>query len=196
MKKLILILGLGGSGTRIFAEIIKQLGISIGNNINKSNDNLDTALLKNIFDYDITNDPYNSNYYDSFSNTIKIQFSKSGYDKLNIFCIKNPFNIHLLHHYIKFCKLEKYELYVYHILRNYKYMINSNNKIQYNKFVNKYKYEYNNINKYIEFWYNINKEINDILICNNIKHITLYYDNMLKNIENTLIKMCSLINIS
>ena len=34
-KTMMLILGLGGSGTRVFAEIVKTLGISIGKQTNE-----------------------------------------------------------------------------------------------------------------------------------------------------------------
>ncbi len=33
--------GIGGSGTRVVAAILKELGIFIGDNLNASNDNLD-----------------------------------------------------------------------------------------------------------------------------------------------------------
>ena len=47
MKKVIAIGALGGSGTRVVAQILKNSGIYIGDNINHPNDNLIfTALFK------------------------------------------------------------------------------------------------------------------------------------------------------
>jgi len=48
MKSIIAIGGLGGSGTRVVAEIVKESGYFIGNDLNKESDNLlFTRLLKN-----------------------------------------------------------------------------------------------------------------------------------------------------
>ena len=43
-KKMIILTGLGSSGTRVYAEIFKNFGFHIGNHLNESFDNLDTAL--------------------------------------------------------------------------------------------------------------------------------------------------------
>ena len=44
MKKINILTGLGSSGTRVYAEIFKNFGFHIGNHLNESFDNLDTAL--------------------------------------------------------------------------------------------------------------------------------------------------------
>ena len=47
MKKIVAIGALGGSGTRVVAQIISNLGVDIGDNLNYPNDNLIfTALFR------------------------------------------------------------------------------------------------------------------------------------------------------
>ncbi|MBL4743417.1 MAG: hypothetical protein JKX87_02075, partial [Cycloclasticus sp.] len=46
--KTVAIGGVGGSGTRLVAEICKECGVFIGSNLNKSNDNLSFPNLKEI----------------------------------------------------------------------------------------------------------------------------------------------------
>ena len=47
MKKIVAVGALGGSGTRVVAQIISDLGVDIGDNLNYPNDNLIfTALFR------------------------------------------------------------------------------------------------------------------------------------------------------
>ena len=61
-KTIIVITGLGGSGTRLYGNIIKNLNIDLGKDINTAYDNLDTF--------------HNTNYY----NNIKEKFTFKDYN--------------------------------------------------------------------------------------------------------------------
>ena len=183
--KIIMITGLGGSGTRLYGHIIKSIGINLGKNINCSFDNLDMMynldyykMIKNIFSFD--------DYY-KFKKIFSEQINKS-YENSQIFCIKEP-NYHIFLHMVhRYCEEKNYKLNILHIIRDGLYIAKSKNKGQQRwlylfpelkKYNNKYF-------QYLKYWYLCNLRCINLLKNLNIKHLILSYDNydinQLKNI--------------
>ena len=191
--------GLSGSGTRMFASLVQALGISVGKNLNMSLDN--DNIHFDDFPVDVRTDPYNEDHYKSFADDLKPKFKKSGYEDLNIFALKNPHNMHLMHHFIKFCELEKYELTVFHIIRNGNYMIKTvqrsarNHFSHYTRYQNRFTYEYSDYYKYLEFWCHINKELLELLTTQGVNKLVFDYDATKLNPEKTVKKICDKLNI-
>ena len=177
MKKMIIITGLGGSGTRMYGQIIKDLGIDLGKNLNVSLDNLDTfahtgyyKMIKNKFSYDD---------YDKFKAIFSDQI-KNSYGNNKTICIKEP-NYHILLHMVnRYCEEEHYELNILHIIRDGLYMMNSKNKGNSRwiyLFPELEDYSDNKNHQYLKYWYLSNLRCFNLLNDLSIKHLVLSYDN-------------------
>jgi hypothetical protein len=198
IKKIIFITGLGGSGTRVYANILDILNINLGTNINNAKDNLSffNKIIKNnnINFFDTNDDNYNI-FKDLFK-TVLLEYNNTD----DIICIKGPCNHILYDLLILFCKRENYEMISLHIIRDGLYMINSNNKNQIKHglveyFSDKFNIKYNNTKfRYLEYWYYLNMKAFTILKKNNIKHLILYYDNILDNKQKEIMKILKLLN--
>lgn len=68
MKSRLAISGLGGSGTRVFAEIIQQFGYHIGDDLNHASDNLWWTLLFKRLSVLVDQDEQLELLYDAFAN--------------------------------------------------------------------------------------------------------------------------------
>ena len=177
MKKMIVITGLGGSGTRMYGQIVKDIGIDLGKNLNCALDNLDMfyrtgyyQMIKNKFSYDD---------YDKFKEIFSRQI-KNSYGNNKTICIKDP-NYHILLHMVnRYCEEEQYELNILHIIRDGLYMMNSTNKGQsryFSLFPELEDYSDNENNQYLKYWYLSNLRCLNLLDDLRIKHIVLSYDN-------------------
>ena len=194
---MILIYSLGGSGSRLYIEILKLHGIYVGNNLNESLDDLNTfwhsAYYENI------NNKLSFDDYNKFKKIFKKQLEISGYFDHDIFCIKEPNFIILLHFVIKFCKQHNIKLITIHPIRDFKYMINSLNKNQSERWKHLFSNKYND--KYIkskfqniEYWYYANKRAIKLVQQNNIKHLILSYENLISSPKNEIKKIFNIIN--
>ena len=194
---MILIYGLGGSGTRLYIDILRIYGIYVGNNLNESLDDLNTFFYSDY--YDQINNKLSFDDYNNFKQIFYSQLNSSGYLDKDIFCIKEP-NFHILIHLvIKFCKEYNINLITIHTIRDFKYMINSLNKNQSERwkylFSNKYNDKYIKSKfQNIEYWYYANKRAIKLVQQNNIKHLILSYENLISSPKNEIKKIFEKIN--
>ena len=194
---MILIYGLGGSGTRLYIDILRIYGIYVGNNLNESLDDLNTFFYSDY--YDQINNKLSFDDYNNFKQIFYSQLNSSGYLDKDIFCIKEP-NFHILIHLvIKFCKEYNINLITIHTIRDFKYMINSLNKNQSERwkylFSNKYNDKYIKSKfQNIEYWYYANKRAIKLVQQNNIKHLILSYENLISSPKNEIKKIFDIIN--
>ena len=194
---MILIYGLGGSGTRLYIDILRIYGIYVGNNLNESLDDLNTFFYSDY--YDQINNKLSFDDYNNFKQIFYSQLNSSGYLDKDIFCIKEP-NFHILIHLvIKFCKEYNINLITIHTIRDFKYMINSLNKNQPERwkslFINKYNEKYKKTRfQSIEYWYYANRRAINFVKENNIKHLILSYENLINHPEIEISKIFKLIN--
>ena len=199
MKTMILIYGLGGSGTRLYIDLLKLYGIYVGNNLNESLDDLNTFWNSDY--YNVINNKLSFQDYDLFKNIFKKQLKVSGYLDNDIFCIKEPNFIILIHFVIKFCKDYNINLKTIHAIRNYKYMINSLNRNQSERwkhlFFDKYNPKYNKT-KYqiIEYWCYANKYAIDLVKKNNLNYLILNYNNFISSPDEEIYKILNLVKLN
>ena len=153
IKEMIVITGLGGSGTRLYGKLINKLGINLGNNINCAYDNLNTFYKTNY--YRSITDKFSFKDYDKFSKIFKNQIEES-YKNSDKICIKEP-NFHILIHMLeKYCKENNIDLKILHIIRDPLYMMKSKNRGQerwFDLFPELEKINYTEDNKYLKYWY-------------------------------------------
>ena len=194
-KRLILITGLGGSGTRLYGQILKSLGVFMGKSINVAEDNIMTVKIVEYYrkHYKKLESPAGYNGFKELFNDI---ITKSGYNNKEIFCIKSPPLMFCLEPIIKFCEEEGYKLEVIHVIRDGKYMINGKTpypgKIEQwgFKYENKFKSKEYKLKK-VEFWFWANWDVFGIRNKNNTKFkmLVLGYDNMISNPDSEIQKI-------
>ena len=184
-KKMIILTGLGSSGTRVYAEIFKNFGFHIGNHLNESFDNLDTALGgMNIIPEEVQ---LIKNYdYNKFLPKFKIALENSGFNN-NFIVFKNPNNMWIIELISRYCRDKKIELNVFYIFCPRIYMINRLHEVQYQHywhlFKDKYKYEKNSDYNKLEWLYYSNEYFTNFLSNNKIRYFIHNYKNLVENTE-------------